>query len=158
VTESFSEWIVDQTQFKGELPQVAGMEPTDNLMAFVERKLFTLNTGHIVTAYLGKLRGYRTVREAIEDPLIRSKVRRHGGERGRAGETLRLRPAPARRLHREDPLASPTPIWWTRLTGSPAAAQAGGGGQAGEAAARHPGVRLPSDHLQEGIAAAALPQ
>ncbi len=80
--ESFSEWIVDQTQFKGELPQVAGMEPTDNLMAFVERKLFTLNTGHIVTAYLGKLRGYRTIREAIEDPVIRSKVRRAMEESG----------------------------------------------------------------------------
>ncbi|QXC38230.1 mannitol-1-phosphate 5-dehydrogenase [Aeromonas jandaei] len=80
--ESFSEWIVDQTQFKGELPQVAGMEPTDNLMAFVERKLYTLNTGHIVTAYLGKLRGYRTVREAIEDPVIRSKVRRAMEESG----------------------------------------------------------------------------
>jgi hypothetical protein len=32
-----------------------GMELTDNLMAFVERKLFTLNTGHAITAYLGKL-------------------------------------------------------------------------------------------------------
>ncbi len=27
------------------------MELTDNLMAFVERKLFTLNTGHAITAY-----------------------------------------------------------------------------------------------------------
>lgn len=73
--ESFSEWIVDQTQFKGELPVITGMEATDNLMAFIERKLFTLNTGHIVTAYLGRLRGYTTIREAIEDPVIRSKVR-----------------------------------------------------------------------------------
>ncbi|MGY3871188.1 mannitol-1-phosphate 5-dehydrogenase [Aeromonas crassostreae] len=80
--ESFSEWIVDQTQFKGALPQVAGMEPTDNLMAFVERKLFTLNTGHSITAYLGKLMGYRTIREAIEDPVIRSKVRRAMEESG----------------------------------------------------------------------------
>ncbi|MFM4943662.1 mannitol-1-phosphate 5-dehydrogenase [Aeromonas bivalvium] len=80
--ESFSEWIVDQTQFKGELPRVAGMEPTDNLMAFVERKLFTLNTGHSITAYLGKLMGYRTIREAIEDPVIRSKVRRAMEESG----------------------------------------------------------------------------
>jgi mannitol-1-phosphate/altronate dehydrogenase len=101
--ESFSEWIVDQTQFKGELPQVAGMEPTDNLMAFVERKLFTLNTGHIVTAYLGKLRGYRTIREAIEDPLIRSRCAAPWRERRRAGATRWFRPAPARRLHREDP-------------------------------------------------------
>lgn len=80
--ETFSEWIVDQTQFKGELPQIAGMEMTDNLMAFVERKLFTLNTGHIVTAYLGRLRSYQTIREAIEDPVIRGKVRRAMEESG----------------------------------------------------------------------------
>lgn len=43
--ETFSEWIVDKTQFKGALPTIPGMELTDNLMAFVERKLFTLNTG-----------------------------------------------------------------------------------------------------------------
>jgi mannitol-1-phosphate 5-dehydrogenase len=79
------------------------MEPTDNLMAFVERKLFTLNTGHIVTAYLGKLRGYRTIREAIEDPLIRSKVRRAMEESGAVLVQRWFRPAPARRLHREDP-------------------------------------------------------
>src|SRR5690606_17257769 len=53
--ETFSEWIVDRTQFKGPPPAIAGMELTDNLMAFVERKLFTLNTGHIITAYLGAL-------------------------------------------------------------------------------------------------------
>ncbi|SQB40508.1 mannitol-1-phosphate 5-dehydrogenase [Citrobacter koseri] len=51
--ETFSEWIVDKTQFKGALPDIPGMELTDNLMAFVERKLFTLNTGHAITAYLG---------------------------------------------------------------------------------------------------------
>ncbi|HCZ9662951.1 TPA: mannitol-1-phosphate 5-dehydrogenase, partial [Vibrio cholerae] len=31
--ESFSEWIVDEQQFKGEIPQIEGMEKTDNLMA-----------------------------------------------------------------------------------------------------------------------------
>ena len=65
--ETFSEWIVDQTQFKGELPNIPGMELTDNLMAFVERKLFTLNTGHAITAYLGKLTGHQTIRDAILD-------------------------------------------------------------------------------------------
>lgn len=73
--ESFSEWIVDKGQFRGAIPQVKGMELTDNLIAFVERKLFTLNTGHIITAYLGHLKGYGTIREAIEDPAIRDKVR-----------------------------------------------------------------------------------
>lgn len=73
--ESFSEWIVDKGQFRGPIPKVEGMELTDNLIAFVERKLFTLNTGHIITAYLGYLKGYRTIREAIEDPEVRDKVR-----------------------------------------------------------------------------------
>ncbi len=73
--ESFSEWIVDKSQFLGPIPDIKGMELTDNLMAFLERKLFTLNTGHIVTAYLGYLKGYNTIREAIEDPEICDKVR-----------------------------------------------------------------------------------
>lgn len=72
--ETFSEWIVDKTQFKGAIPTIAGMECTDNLMAFVERKLFTLNTGHLITAYLGYLAGYNTIKEAIEDEAIRADV------------------------------------------------------------------------------------
>ncbi|MDD9179712.1 MULTISPECIES: mannitol-1-phosphate 5-dehydrogenase [Aliivibrio] len=73
--ESFSEWIVDEQQFKGGAPEIAGMEKTDNLMAFVERKLFTLNTGHCITAYLGALKGHETVRDAIQDPEIRAEVK-----------------------------------------------------------------------------------
>ncbi|KAB8309941.1 mannitol-1-phosphate 5-dehydrogenase [Erwinia endophytica] len=73
--ETFSEWIVDKTQFKGDLPVIAGMELTDNLMAFVERKLFTLNTGHAITAYLGQLAGHKTIREAILDQHVRNVVK-----------------------------------------------------------------------------------
>lgn len=73
--ETFSEWIVDKTQFKGALPTIPGMELTDNLMAFVERKLFTLNTGHAITAYLGKLAGHQTIRDAILDENIRAVVK-----------------------------------------------------------------------------------
>ncbi|BBI92595.1 putative mannitol-1-phosphate dehydrogenase, NAD(P)-binding [Serratia symbiotica str. Tucson] len=72
--ETFSEWIVDQTQFKGKPPVIPGMELTDNLMAFVERKLFTLNTAHAITAYLGQLAGHKTIREAILDPNVRAVV------------------------------------------------------------------------------------
>ncbi|HDZ9264603.1 TPA: mannitol-1-phosphate 5-dehydrogenase [Vibrio cholerae] len=80
--ESFSEWIVDEQQFKGEIPHIEGMEKTDNLMAFVERKLFTLNTGHCITAYLGCLKGHRTIREAIEDPSIEVQVKQAMQESG----------------------------------------------------------------------------
>jgi mannitol-1-phosphate 5-dehydrogenase len=80
--ESFSEWIVDEQQFKGEIPDIAGMEKTNNLMAFVERKLFTLNTGHCITAYLGCLKGHRTIREAIEDRDIHAEVKQAMQESG----------------------------------------------------------------------------
>ncbi|EPR2983283.1 mannitol-1-phosphate 5-dehydrogenase [Vibrio parahaemolyticus] len=80
--ESFSEWIVDEQQFKGEIPDISGMEKTNNLMAFVERKLFTLNTGHCITAYLGCLKGHRTIREAIEDPSIHAEVKQAMQESG----------------------------------------------------------------------------
>lgn len=73
--EEFSEWIVDQTQFKGDIPKINGMELTDNLMAFVERKLFTLNTGHAVTAYYGKAKGYQWVKESIEDENVKAFVK-----------------------------------------------------------------------------------
>lgn len=73
--ETFSEWIVDGTQFKGTPPAITGMELTDNLMAFVERKLFTLNTGHAITAYLGQLAGLQTIRDAILDPAVRKVVK-----------------------------------------------------------------------------------
>ncbi len=73
--EEFSEWIVDQTQFKGDIPNIIGMEKTDNLMAFVERKLFTLNTGHAVTAYYGKAKGYKFVKESIEDNQVKTFVK-----------------------------------------------------------------------------------
>lgn len=94
--ESFSEWIVDKNQFKGDIPAVQGMELTDNLLAYVERKLFTLNTGHIVTAYLGKLAGYKTIREAIADEAIQNTVRQAMQQ---SGEVLVTRYGFDRQLH-----------------------------------------------------------
>lgn len=83
--ENFNEWIVDKTQFKGEPPVIPGMELTDNLMAFVERKLFTLNTGHAITAYLGKLAGHKTIRDSILDENVRVVVK---GAMQESGEVL----------------------------------------------------------------------
>ncbi len=73
--EEFSEWIVDRTQLKGWTHDVPGMELTDDLMAFVERKLFTLNTGHAITAYLGFKAGLPTIRDAIGNDAIRAVVK-----------------------------------------------------------------------------------
>src|SRR5699024_5841553 len=80
--EEFSEWIVDETRFKGDIPEIKGMECTNNLIAYIERKLFTLNTGHAITAYLGYLKGYKTIKESIEDPYIQKIVLSAMGESG----------------------------------------------------------------------------
>lgn len=49
VVENYYEWNVEQASFKGEIPNIPGMNLADNLMAYIERKLFTLNTGHAIT-------------------------------------------------------------------------------------------------------------
>ena len=70
VVENFYEWNVEEKAFKGEIPKIYGMNLADNLMAYIERKLFTLNTGHAITAYFGYLKGYETIEESIKDEVI----------------------------------------------------------------------------------------
>lgn len=72
--ESFYEWIVEEPAFKGPVPQIEGMKLTDNLVAYVQRKLFTLNSGHAITAYLGARKGHQTVEDSINDPDIQQHV------------------------------------------------------------------------------------
>ena len=68
--EAYFEWDVERSAWKGEQPNVPGMTFVDNLLAYLERKLFTLNSGHAICAYLGNLKGYTTIGESICDPVI----------------------------------------------------------------------------------------
>ena len=70
LVENYYEWNVEKSAFKGEIPKIEGMNLVDNLMAYIERKLFTLNTGHAITAYFGYLKGYETIEESIKDEVI----------------------------------------------------------------------------------------
>lgn len=69
VVEKFYEWNVERASIKGDL-QMEGMNLADSLIAYIERKLFTLNTGHAITAYLGKLKGLSTIADSIADEEI----------------------------------------------------------------------------------------
>ena len=73
--EEYFEWDVEKASFAGTIPAIKGMTLVDNLEAYVERKLFTLNTGHATAAYLGKIRGYQTINESIADPKIYAAVK-----------------------------------------------------------------------------------
>ena len=82
--ENYYEWNVEEAGFKGEIPQIEGMNLVGNLEAYIERKLFTLNTGHASTAYLGTLKGYETIDQSINDTGIEDKVRKIMQESGEA--------------------------------------------------------------------------
>lgn len=70
VVEEFYEWSVERCGFCGEIPNIPAMHIVEDLTAYLERKLFTLNTGHCITAYLGLLKGYETIDQAIADKKI----------------------------------------------------------------------------------------
>jgi len=74
--EEFSEWIVDKTLLRAPIdPPVRGMILTDSLQAYIERKLFTLNCGHAITAYLGFVHGLERVDQALANQEIMKDVR-----------------------------------------------------------------------------------
>ena len=74
VAEKGGKLIVDQDAFAGPLPVITGVQFTDNLDAYVEQKIFTLNTAHAITAYLGYLKRLEFVHQAIQDQEIRGLV------------------------------------------------------------------------------------
>lgn len=74
VVEKYHEWDVEKKDFRGPLPEIAGMELVDDLTAYLERKLFTLNGANVVTGAIAYLKGYRTVNEALKDEEIYSLV------------------------------------------------------------------------------------
>jgi len=84
--EAYNTLIVDRKGFRGPVPRVPGLDPKDNIRAWVDRKLFIHNMGHAVMAYTGHLfgGGYRYIWEAAEDPAVRGVTRRAMEEAGRA--------------------------------------------------------------------------
>lgn len=74
--EKFFEWVVDKTPFEDVgIPSIEGINWVDNLAPFIERKLFTVNTGHATAAYHGYNRKKRTVYDALQDKQIMAEVR-----------------------------------------------------------------------------------
>lgn len=68
--EEYAEWDVDSTGVVGELPEIKGMTLVPNLNAYIERKLFTVNTGHASIAYLAYQNGYKDISTAMKDEKI----------------------------------------------------------------------------------------
>ncbi|WP_209121028.1 mannitol-1-phosphate 5-dehydrogenase [Alkalihalobacillus sp. BA299] len=73
--EPFYEWVVDRSKIIGEVPVIEGATFVDDLTPFIERKLFTVNTGHAIAAYLGYQAGIKTIKEAMECEEISQAVK-----------------------------------------------------------------------------------
>lgn len=73
--ETFFEWVIDRTPFEGSEPELPGATYVDDLEPFIERKLFTVNTGHATAAYVGFAAGAHKLSDALALPEVRDAVR-----------------------------------------------------------------------------------
>jgi len=73
--ETFYEWVIDRTPFGGNAPSIPGGTFVDELGPYIERKLFTVNTGHASAAYFGYGAGLEKISDAMADPAVAAKVR-----------------------------------------------------------------------------------
>ena len=73
--ETYYEWVIDRTPFRGSEPAIPGATWVDDLEPYIERKLFTVNTGHATIAYFGFLAGASAISDALADPSVMAAVR-----------------------------------------------------------------------------------
>ncbi|WP_314059371.1 mannitol-1-phosphate 5-dehydrogenase [uncultured Vagococcus sp.] len=73
MVEPFCEWVVETPG--AQLPHIEGMLTVSDLTPYIERKLFTVNTGHAVTAYLGYMKEISSIEDAIHNERILFAVR-----------------------------------------------------------------------------------
>jgi mannitol-1-phosphate 5-dehydrogenase len=72
--ESFFEWAIESGPFERSVPSIPEAHFVDDLAPYIERKLFTVNTGHATAAYHGFLAGATSISEAIGMPAVRAEV------------------------------------------------------------------------------------
>lgn len=79
LVEPYYEWVVETSD---SIPPIEGMTIVPDLAPFIERKLFTVNTGHAYIAYLGYLENKTTIDEALADEKVLEQVRATLNETG----------------------------------------------------------------------------
>ncbi len=73
--ESYYEWAIDRTPFAGAEPTIPGATYVDDLAPYIERKLFTVNTGHATIAYYGFVAGASGLADALAIQSVVDAVR-----------------------------------------------------------------------------------
>lgn len=74
LVEPYCEWAVESAPFDGAVPNIPGARFVPDLAPYIERKLFTVNTGHASTAYHGRLAGHGSIAAALADSSVRDAV------------------------------------------------------------------------------------
>lgn len=72
--EPFYEWAIESTPFGGDRPHLPGAHFVPDLAPYIERKLFTVNTGHATAAYFGAQAGAEKISDALADEAIAARV------------------------------------------------------------------------------------
>lgn len=73
--ETFFEWVINATPFGDAVPTIPGATFVDDLAPFIERKLFTVNTGHATAAYFGFAAGAHKLSDALAKPEVYAAVK-----------------------------------------------------------------------------------
>ena len=79
LVEPYYEWVVETSE---SIPPIEGMTIVSEFAPFIERKLFTVNTGHAVIAYLGYLENKSTIDQTLADEKIVKQVQATLSETG----------------------------------------------------------------------------
>lgn len=80
VVEPFNEWVVETSRMKNPTFKLTGVHYEKDLEPFIERKLFSVNSGHATSAYTGAFYGAKTILEALKDDRVKAQVEAVLGE------------------------------------------------------------------------------
>jgi mannitol-1-phosphate 5-dehydrogenase len=72
--ENFYEWAIETPPFGDAHPDIPGVTWVPDLEPYIERKLFTVNTGHATSAWFGYAAGIEKISDALADPQVSAKV------------------------------------------------------------------------------------
>ncbi|MCH4170950.1 MAG: mannitol-1-phosphate 5-dehydrogenase [Lactobacillus sp.] len=73
--EPFKEWVIDESQMKRHDIKLDTVVYVPDLEPYIERKLFSVNSGHATVAYTGEYLGYKTIGDAIKDEKVLTQLK-----------------------------------------------------------------------------------
>lgn len=72
--EAFSELVIETSNLQQNTIALQGVKFVPDLAPYIERKLYTVNTAHCATAYLGQISGFETIASALSDKKLHDQV------------------------------------------------------------------------------------